>query len=235
MNPTVILTLLLLSLMAGAGVLSASVGYSLGRDALTSIRQPDSRPGNGLTPNDPAPRRDTVVILKEDEILANVQARIEGRPIPAVTADAVTTGPQTKAAVEAVDNTTPPSDGDSFISYGTSEVQFPISSEDDGIVFQVLDVRQDESAVVLDVSLHNQGSDTYRFLYSFMTITDDQGRTFNGSTTGLPSELPASDKTFYGTISIPRALLDGAQRLSLALTDYPDQQIAIQMSGIPVQ
>jgi hypothetical protein len=221
--------------MIGAGFLSGSFGYSLGREALKGITQPDTRPGNALVGSDASqPRHETVTFLEEETILSNVKARMNGtEPVE----EPVENTTQTKALSEensADSQAATDQDPNSFVSYNTSEVKLPISSQDDGVVLQVLSVHQQENALVLDVSLQNQGSESYRFLYSFMDITDNLGRTFNGSTEGLPGSLPANSETYYGTVSIPIALLDGAESLSLTLTDYPDQQIEIQTSDIPV-
>lgn len=80
MNSAVALTLILLSLMIGAGVVSASWGFTLGREALTGVRQPDARPTSGTPvsqqPNS-SPHGD-LVLAKEAEILEKVKARISG-------------------------------------------------------------------------------------------------------------------------------------------------------------
>jgi hypothetical protein len=79
LNSTVILTLVLLVLMVGAGLTSATWGYKLGREALKGITQPDARPVNNLTDSQGKPvRRDSVTFLKEDQILKDVKARMEG-------------------------------------------------------------------------------------------------------------------------------------------------------------
>ena len=79
LNSTVVLTLVLLVLMVGAGLTSATWGYKLGREALKGITQPDARPVNNLTDSQGKPvRRDSVTFLKEDQILKDVKARIEG-------------------------------------------------------------------------------------------------------------------------------------------------------------
>lgn len=78
-NPTVVLTLVLLSLMFGAGLTSAMYGYKLGRGALKGITQPDARPVNNLADAQGRPiRREGLTFLKETDILTNVKARIEG-------------------------------------------------------------------------------------------------------------------------------------------------------------
>ena len=79
LNSTVVLTLVLLVLMVGAGLTSATWGFKLGREALKGITQPDARPVNNLTDSQGKPvRRDSVTFLKEDQILKDVKARIEG-------------------------------------------------------------------------------------------------------------------------------------------------------------
>lgn len=75
MNPAVAFTLILLSLMMGAGVVSASWGFTLGRQALTGIRQPEARPTSG-TPVANANTPGEVTFANEAEILEQVKARI---------------------------------------------------------------------------------------------------------------------------------------------------------------
>jgi len=78
-NPTVALTLILLALMGGAGIVSASWGYALGREALKGITQPDVGP---TTPGSEAaqgqPRHQEMVIVPEAKILEEVKGRIDG-------------------------------------------------------------------------------------------------------------------------------------------------------------
>ena len=84
LNSTVILTLILLFLMVTAGVSSATWGYNLGREALKGITQPDARPVNNLTDAQGKPvRRDSVTFLKEENILKDVKARMDGGEKPA--------------------------------------------------------------------------------------------------------------------------------------------------------
>ncbi|MGG6296989.1 hypothetical protein ACQ4M4_21545 [Leptolyngbya sp. AN02str] len=74
LNSTVALTLVLLSLMVGAGVVSAAWGYALGREALKGVTQPDVRP-TVLNENGDQPRTDTNLIVPESKILEDVKAR----------------------------------------------------------------------------------------------------------------------------------------------------------------
>jgi hypothetical protein len=80
LNVTVILTFTLLALMFGAGVVSASWGFTLGREALKGITQPDVRPTSnvGSRKGNPAGGKE-MVILKEENILKSVKRQIEGK------------------------------------------------------------------------------------------------------------------------------------------------------------
>ncbi|MEY3297609.1 MAG: hypothetical protein RLZZ597_869 [Cyanobacteriota bacterium] len=80
MNPAVAFTLILLSLMLGAGVVSASWGFTLGRQALTGVRQPEARPTGGTPVAGEAvnPGQGEVVFANEAEILEQVKSRMNG-------------------------------------------------------------------------------------------------------------------------------------------------------------
>lgn len=82
-NPTVVLTLVLLSLMVGAGFVSGSGGYALGREALRGITQPDGRPNNQIGSTESAAEpldRENIVFLDEAEIIKAVESRMTGNP-----------------------------------------------------------------------------------------------------------------------------------------------------------
>jgi hypothetical protein len=68
-----------------------------------------------------------------------------------------------------------------------------------------------------------------------LDVTDDQGRALSANTEDLPWELPPNGKIFSGTVSISTALLDDVKKLSMTLTDYPEQQLQLQMLDIPVE
>ncbi|HSM82993.1 MAG TPA: hypothetical protein VLS96_14985 [Nodosilinea sp.] len=80
MNPAVAFTLILLSLMIGSGVVSASWGFTLGRQALTGVRQPETRPTNGTPVSREAVGSDqgSVMLVNEAEVLQQVKARMSG-------------------------------------------------------------------------------------------------------------------------------------------------------------
>lgn len=102
------------------------------------------------------------------------------------------------------------------------------------VSMQVLSVRREGSQVVLNVAMQNNSAETVRFLYSFLNITDDNGRSINALTQGLPGELPPNSQVFQGTIRIPASSLAGSRSLSLSLADYPSRRHRVGASGIPV-
>ncbi len=76
-NPAVAFTLILLTLMFGAGIVSSSWGYALGRQALTGVRQPETRPSNAATANRSGDKHSKLVLLDENKIIDDVEARID--------------------------------------------------------------------------------------------------------------------------------------------------------------
>ncbi|MGC9505897.1 hypothetical protein [Baaleninema sp.] len=77
-NFTVVLTIALLLLMVGAGVFSAVWGFSLGREALKGVTQPDFRPNGNFASNRPEglAQNGTVQFVPESEILKQVESQI---------------------------------------------------------------------------------------------------------------------------------------------------------------
>ncbi len=224
-NFAVLLTLSLLALMVGAGVFSGFVGFALGREALKGVTQPDVPPTSKFIQRmakNPNPHQEAV-FLRESDILATVKARTEGsvkgntRPKPAAT-----TTPNPNASPDVAANT----DG---------KAQFPITNQVSGVTMAVRSLRQEGDALIMDVSLKNDSSQSVRFLYSFLTVMDDRGRTLNATASGLPGEIPPASEEFQGTVKVPAIALDGANTLSVTLTDYPEQRIQLQVSGIPAQ
>ncbi|MGL4379371.1 MAG: hypothetical protein ACRCT1_23235 [Microcoleaceae cyanobacterium] len=224
-NSTVVLTLGLLTLMFGAGAVSGSWGYSLGRDALKGITQPDVRPTNnmpGAKRNKPG--QGEVALLKEKDIVKTVKARMNGqdkepdKPVPKEN----TPGSKNNKSSQAKKSTEP------------AKSKFPLTTNSNGVSFEVSSVRQRGGYLVLDVTMKNQGSQTVKFLYSFLNVTDNQGRPLSATADDLPGELAPNGETFEGTVSIPTALLNNAKEISLNLTDYPNQQVQLKVSGIPI-
>ncbi|HEY9618973.1 MAG TPA: hypothetical protein V6C78_01320 [Crinalium sp.] len=229
-NPTVALTLVLLFLMVAAGFLSAAGGYTVGREALKGIKQPDARPATNLSDASGVPRREEVTILREADILADVKAQMDGNVRRAESVGAASpASAQTKATTV---STSPSLTSDMLTA--SPQANLPIVAQDQGVTLEVRSVRQQDGTMVMDVNLTNRGSQPVKFLYSFMNVTDNQGRSFSTNTEGLPAELPPNSESFSGTVSIPIALLEGSNNLALSLTDYPNQNLKLQLSGIPV-
>lgn len=224
LNSTVVLTLTLLALMFGAGVTSSVYGFTLGREALKGTTQPDVRPSNNASGKAGTPaNKDQVSILKEKDILKTVKARTEGRD------------PDKIATQNAKDKASPkPAKAKKTAPDQNANAKFPMNSRDGGITLEVSAANQRGNSILLDVTMKNEGSQAVRFLYSFLSVTDNQGRVLSATAEDLPAELPPNGQVFYGTVTIPTALLENAKELSLTLTDYPAQKLQLQIAGIPV-
>lgn len=232
LNSTVLLTLILLILMLGAGSVSAFWGFTLGSAALKGVTAPDARPTPKFNGSKSAKEQHTgITLLRETEILKIVKARIEGK----------TKAAQSKKQDDEDEetNNTKPKQGQKPLQVTEEEKPqpgFPINSQSEGVTLSVQSARFSGGALLLKVKMQNKGKDSVRFLYSFLDVSDNKGRTLSASAEGLPSELPGNGSTSYsGTVSIPAALLDNVQNISLALTDYPAQKLRLEVSNIPVE
>ncbi|NER20857.1 MAG: hypothetical protein F6J96_09130 [Symploca sp. SIO1C2] len=237
LNSTVALTLLLLAMMLGAGFVSAMWGFSLGHQALKGVTQPDMRPtkklaGNQQKASDAQKAQEGVAILKEENILINVREYINNKG-KEETKNKQKKQPSDTSKKEKQSSSEAQEPVASLASNNTSS-DLPIKSQDQGVTLEVRSANQQGGSLLLNVSLKNEGGNAVRFLYSFLNVTDDQGRALSAITEGLPGELPADGQEFAGTVSIPTALLEDSKKLSLTLTDYPDQKLQLKMSEIPV-
>ena len=236
LNSTVALTLILLAMMLGAGFVSAMWGFTVGHEALKGVTQPDVRPTKKLADNqNAASGKEGVAILREEDILLNVKEYIKNKGESSKQTDKEDEQAKNTETKEAQDKPSPESltTQASFTSTN-SDLKLPIKSQDRGVTLEVNSATQQGGSLLLNVSLKNEGSDAVRFLYSFLNVTDDQGRALSAITEGLPGEIPANGEAFSGTVSIPSALIEDAKNLSLTLTDYPDQKLQLKMSEIPV-
>ncbi|QYX32748.1 hypothetical protein [Sphaerospermopsis torques-reginae] len=228
-NSTVVLTLILLTLMLGAGSVSAFLGFSMGSSALKGVSSPDGRPTSKFASNrNNNAESDRVNLLKEEDIIKAVKARIQDNK----------TDNKAKKREEEEEITAKKSEAaqkPEEVAEEKLEPGFPVVAESEGVTMSVQSVRYSGGDLILRVKMQNQANDTVRFLYSFLDVTDDKGRTLSAITEGLPAELPGKGPTFTGTISIPTALLDDVSSVSLALTDYPAQKLKLQVSDIPVE
>lgn len=228
LNSTVLLTLILLTLMLGAGSVSAFWGFTLGSSALKGVTTPDGRPTTKFASSKAnSAQHQAVTLLREEEILKIVKSRIEGKSKAAKAK---------KSDDEDEENTSKPKPQQTPTEVEEKpQAGFPIAAESEKVTISVQSARYSGGDLLLRVKMQNKGADSVRFLYSFLDVTDDKGRTLSASTEGLPAELPANGPTFSGTVSIPTPLLDDVKRISLALTDYPDQKLKLEVPNIPVE
>jgi hypothetical protein len=227
-NPTLAFTLVLLFLMLGGGFVSGLWGFTVGHAALKGVTQPDVRPTNKLATNKQSSTgKDGVEILREQDILTRVKAQMKARD---KNSKADKNKDEEKTTSEDNQQKKQPEKSNQETKAG-----FPLKTQNQGVTLQVNSARQEGGSLLLNVSLKNEGSQAVRFLYSFLNVTDDRGRSLSAVTEGLPGEVPPTGQEFSGTVSIPSALLDDAKKLSLTLTDYPDQKLKLQTSEIPVQ
>ena len=119
--------------------------------------------------------------------------------------------------------------------YEIKKSTFPITGESKGVTFTVKSARYSGGDLLIRVNMQNKGNNSVRFLYGFLDITDNKGRTLSAITEGLPAELPPNSREFSGAISIPTALLDDVNKISLSLTDYPNQKVKLNLVDIPVK
>lgn len=208
--------------MVGAGVVSSAWGYRLGREALKGITQPDTRPTNNMARRN-STGEGTLVFLKESDILAEVQARMDGKTGP-ITAQRQQQAQQQAAAAPATTEE----------STTASSEKLPLKAEDRGVTFEIEDVRRQGATLILDVKMQNTGVEPFEFLYSFMNVTNENGQSLSVSTEGLPTEIEPESPVFAGEVRVPADLLQNSKSLSLTLTDYPDQRLRLQLNDIPV-
>lgn len=227
LNSTVALTLILLILMLGAGYVSAIWGFAVGVEALQGVNQPDARLKSKIKlRKHKSQEQAAVVMLKEEDIITNVRARIEGK--------GKNVRPE-KSQPQNQQSSKQTSPQNTQVAAEIPQPGFPIINKNQGVTLELLSARFSGGALQLKVNFKNEGDRTVRFLSSFLDVTDDQGRALSVNTEGLPGELPPNGKTFSGTFSISTALLEDVKKLSMTLTDYPEQQLRLQMLNIPVQ
>lgn len=222
--------------------MSGVFGYKMGHEALKGVTQPDVSPSKKLTQanggnekSDPHPNAQSAsLILDEQSLIQDAEAIMKGtrpapkpspKPEPKVDAEAKLPSPDDEEKEEA--------EPQAQLVNHSADFN-PIKSDDRGVTLAITNAAQEEDNYLLDISLKNEGVQDVQFLYSFLDIRDEQGRSVSGVTDGLPGELPATGEWFSGTIRIPTTLIEETDQLSLSLTDYPDQQLELNLSDIPV-
>jgi hypothetical protein len=178
-----------------------------------------------------SPGDKSVPFLQEKEILVKVKARIRGElkdDKKAKQAEANTDKSKAQSTPTPTPTPTTPA--------SSPQPGLPITARIQGITLQAKSIEKQPDALVINVSLQNAGDQTIRFDYGSgsLTAVDDQNRSLSPTAEGLPAELPAQSQAYSGTIKIPLDSVTSAQTLTLALTDYPNAQIILKLSDIPV-
>ncbi len=238
-NSTVILTFFLLLMMMGAGSVSAWFSYNMGSQSLEGVTEPDSNPTKKLTRKQGEKQESQLVFVKEKDIIVQNYDYIKGKKNNNSSAK-TTPKPEEKkpeTAPKPTETQNSAQEKESFISPTPENkplLPAPVQSKDQDITFEVNNIQLQDGAIVLNVSLKNDGRKSVRFLYSFLDVRDDKSSLLSAITDGLPGELPANGEAYNGTIRIPTALLSEAKTVSLSLTDYPDQKLQLKLDNLPV-
>ena len=228
-NTPIILTATLLTFMVGAGAASGWIGYSMGHEALKGVTQPDVSPTKKLTQtgnSDGTDPQEITIILNEADLIKQAEVVINGNGNSAPPE----AQPETDADAEAQ---VPDDDPQAQLVNHSPDFE-PIQSNDQGISLVVANATEADGNYLLDVSLRNDSAANVRFLYSFLDIRDQQGRSLSAMTDGLPGDLPATGEWYSGTVRIPVAMLENTDQISLTLTDYPEQRLQLSLADIPV-
>lgn len=226
---TLAFTLLLLIAMIGAGTVSALYGFTLGYDALKGVKQPESNPSQQLIhsrkANDNSGNNREIQLVSERDVIVAVYDKIHSQE-QALKKQKQQPEPKSSFVKE-------PDNGESTAE-AAEKSPFPLIGQSGDISLEIINGRLLGSYWVMDVNLQNDSRQSVNFLYNFLEIEDDQGRLLSVETAGLPPEIPANNQPYSGTISIPEVILDESTTLSLQLQDYPNREISLEISEIPV-
>ena len=219
---TIWLTLALFLMMICAGLGSCYLAYIMGQEALKAVTQPEVNSDNTVNQKQPlGGNYKGLKIINEKEILVKVNRRIQDK-------NNQSQRNQSSSAKNPnlVDYESQPKSVDSKL--------FPINDSSQGVTLKVSNVKYQGSSLLLDVSLKNESQQSVRFLYSFLNVRDERGKPLSAITEGLPGEIPANSKNFQGTLRIPAILLDDTKTISVSLTNYPEQNLELNLKQIPI-
>jgi hypothetical protein len=209
-------------LMLGAGLASAFSGFSIGRDALKGITQPDSRPQKTRAKSaNSTEAKDGMSLMNESDIIKSMKERI---------ASTAKGGGRTDKSGD--DKS---ADKDKPAVVAPPIVKLPLSNNVEGVTLEVLSSRREGDATLLDMTIKNASPKTVQFRYTFLTVTDDQGRIVAAETIGLPSEVPSNSETFSGSVKLSTSSLKDAKSVTLQMSDYPEQKLQFRLADIPIQ
>ncbi|AFY36575.1 hypothetical protein Lepto7376_0127 [[Leptolyngbya] sp. PCC 7376] len=229
---TLAFTLLLLVAMVGAGTVSALYGFTIGYDALQGVRQPEGNPTQQLIRSRKSSKEHASVngieLVSEREVIVEVYDKIYAREQGLKKDNAANSAQTDSNFVKTIEKEGTPT------PEAQAETVFPLTSTAQNIQFDVIDSRLLGNYWVLDISLQNNSNSAVRFLYNFLELKDGQGRLVSGQTEGLPAEIPANNQSYTGQVRIPAVILEDVETISMNLSDYPNQEITLEIADIPV-
>jgi hypothetical protein len=210
--------------MLAAGSTSAFISYIMGQEALKVVTQPEVNTEKKLKTKPLTGPYKGLELVNEKKVLVEVYNLTH--------AQEKSTSLKQKSQLQKSNNlaNAPLTQED----FQLDRTAFPIKNSSQGVTLELVDAQTDDSSLLLDLNLKNEGTEAVRFLYSFIDVRDQQGRVINAIPEGLPGELPANGQNFSGKLKIPLALLDRTTNISLTLTDYPDRQIELKLMEIPL-
>ena len=223
------LALTLLTLMLGVGTASAWCAMKIGEASLQGVSQPDTSPTKKLARKQKATNQtQEFVPVNEQAIIKKIKAQIAevsntNKPVKEADSDE-------KEKVK-----TEQSNADTATKASNKNSHLPVKAEAGGVTLEVTKAKQEGDSLILDVALTNHGKEMVKFLYSFLEVKDSDSQPLSAIVENLPQELPANGKTFSGTVRILSSNTEAEEKLSLNLTDYPDQKLNLSIANIPVK
>ena len=218
-------TFFLLGIMFILGAATGFVGYLFGRNSLKGITQPDLNPFLNSSADATQSPRQGVSFLKEDELIKKVQVQTRGASSKPAPKSEKKPDSEKKADKKA----TPKKD-----EVKKADGSFPIRLESEKVKLDIRSLVQRDDEIILNVAMMNGNSQPVQFIYTFLDISDNKGYSLTSEVIGIPETLKANSETHVGTIRVLDTPPGAATRLSLRLTDYPDQKINLEIKDIPV-
>lgn len=208
------------------------VGYFFGYQSLKGVTQPDKNPFLGTSASGEDYPRQGSPFVSEQDIINQVEKQIKGisKSQQAAKKEAAQANKDKDKDKDKDKNATAspsPKDGNAK--------SLPIVAKSQGVILEIRSVTFTEDNTTLDVALRNEGNAPVQFLYDFLDVTDNQSQTFSTEVKGLPTDLKPKSETYSGTIKIIGVSEEASKALTLSLSDYPEQRIKLEASGIPIK
>jgi len=231
-----------LSCLIATGVISLAFGYAFGQQALSGVSAPvtttDSRPREIRDPR-------TIPLVNEAEVIAAVKAQMQaGIPTPPPTPTPTPTPLDLFAAtptpaplsLELSPELSPVSLAAQppQVSQAPSSPVIAYSGSRQDVIWQVVGVERRADELVVSLQIQNQSQQPARFLYSYLSVTNEVNQPISARTQGLPGELPPRSNPYLGTVRIPLAALGNSRSLSLSLADYPSGQNRLEIRNLAI-